>query len=135
MITLKEIIGLTEFSSLSPEMQDNLNTLLERVNKLRNLYGKPMRVTSGLRTMESHLAIYAKKGITDKSKIPLASKHLYGAALDVSDPKQELQKFILGLSEQELEELGLFFESFEYSKNWVHAQVIPPKSGKRFFKP
>lgn len=135
MITLKEIIGLTEFSSLSQEMQDNLNTLLERVNKLRKLYGKPMRVTSGLRTMESHLAIYARKGITDQSKIPMKSRHLVGAALDVSDPKQELQKFILGLSEQELEELGLFFESFEYTKNWTHIQIYPPKSGKRFFKP
>lgn len=135
MITLKEIIGLTEFSSLSQEMQDNLNTLLERVNKLRKLYGKPMRVTSGLRTMESHLAIYAKKGITDQSKIPMRSQHLRAAAIDVSDPKQELQKFILGLSEQELEELGLWYEDFSATFSWVHCQIYPPKSGKRFFKP
>ncbi len=135
MITLKELLNGKDDSTLDQTIKDNLADLLVRVNKLRKAYGKPMRVTSGLRFMEDHLAIYAKKGITDQSKIPMRSKHLQGSACDFADPKGELQAFIKSRTEAELEEFGLWYEEFSYSPNWLHAQSVPPKSGKRFFKP
>jgi len=94
MITLKELIKDQDFDELDESIQSNLYELLNRINKIRTAYGKPMVVTSGLRTMEKHLAIYAAKGITDKSKIPMRSNHLYGRAVDISDPNRELQKWI-----------------------------------------
>ena len=135
MITLDELLGDDEdFSSLLEETQKNLNVLLLRINIIRDLYGKPMQVTSGLRSMRHHLEVYAAKGITDKSKIPLKSKHLFGQAVDIYDPKNELKAWVL-LNVPELEKVGLWCEDFSATKNWVHFQIVPPKSGNRFFMP
>lgn len=134
MIKMSEILRSAKLESQSKEVQDNLAILLERVNKVRAAYGKPMIVTSGLRTMEDHLRIYREKGITDQSKIPMRSRHLFGQAVDISDPKRELQQWILK-NEKLMEEIGLWFEDFSATPNWVHMQIVPPASGRRFFKP
>ncbi len=138
-ISLKEIIKSTDFNGLSKEIQDNLMDLLERMNKIRNAYAKSMIVSSGLRTKEDHIRIYkeiaAKKGIVfDLSRVPMGSQHLRGAAVDIADPKGDLQKWCLA-NEKVLEDVGLWCEHFDFTKGWVHFQIYPPKSGKRFFKP
>lgn len=135
MITMDELLNNKyKLEDQSDEIQKNLQDLLEKVNKVRSLYGKPMNVTSGLRSIEDHLRIYAAKGITDESKIPMKSRHLSGQAVDVSDPHQQLQKWCLA-NVDKLEEIGLWCESFDATVNWVHLQIVPPKSGNRFFKP
>lgn len=134
MISMNEILKGVKLESLPKEHQDNIKVLLEKVNKIRSAYGKPMSVTSGYRSLEDHLRIYKEKGITDQSKIPMKSKHLSGEAVDFSDPKQELQKWILA-NVKILEDAGIYCEDFSATKNWVHCQIVPPKSGKRFFLP
>jgi uncharacterized protein YcbK (DUF882 family) len=134
MITLKEILKATDFDSLPKEHQDNLLILLERINRIRTEFAKPMTVSSGYRSMAEHLEIYRKKGITDQSKIPMKSRHLIGAAIDIYDPNQQLQKWVLD-NVKILEEVGLWCEDFSATPNWVHFQIVPPASGKRFFKP
>lgn len=134
MISLKELLGDHVFASQSKAVQDNLMLLLERINKIRSAWGKSMTVTSGLRTKEDQIRIYKAKGITDLKKIPFGSQHITGGAVDISDPKQELQAWCVK-NEKLLESVGLWCESFDYTKNWVHFQVNPPKSGKRFFVP
>lgn len=138
-ITKEEILkGRIREDELSPELQENLKILVEKINKIRNAYGKPMIVTSGLRTMEDHLRIYKNKGITDTSKIPMKSKHLYCQAVDISDPNQELQGWCKN-NVALLEEVGLWLESFDATHNWVHFQIVPYgswKEGKsRWFNP
>ncbi len=133
-ISLKEIIKDTKFSTLSKEVQDNLMTLLERINKIRAKYGKPMIVTSGLRTKEDQIRVYKERGITDIKKIPMGSQHIKGAAIDIFDPKKELQKWCLA-NEKTIEEVGLWIEDFSATPNWCHFQIYPPRSGKRYFKP
>ncbi len=135
MITVKELLSnQCEFEDLSEGLQPNLMELHLRINKIRTAYGNPMIVTSGYRSMKHHLDIYAKKGITDLRKIPLKSNHLYCRACDISDPKQELQKWVLD-NVKLLEETGLWCESFTFTKNWCHFQSYPPLSGRRFFMP
>lgn len=134
MITMEEILKKTKFEDQSPEVQANLKDLLEKINKVRSAYGKPMTVTSGFRSMDDHLRIYKEKSITDQSKIPMKSKHLYGQAVDISDPKQELQSWCLA-NEAKLAEIGLWMEDFTATKNWCHFQTVAPKSGKRWFLP
>ena len=134
MIKLQEILKTAKLEELSGAIQQNLTVLVDRVNKVRVKWGKPMTVTSGLRTMEDHLRIYKQKGITDPAKIPMKSRHLIGAAVDISDPKQELQKWCLE-NEKFLEEVQLWMEDFSATKNWVHFQIFPPQSGKRWFLP
>lgn len=107
------------------EVESNLKTLLIRMNAVRNLYGKPMVVTSGLRTL------------IDQARInPSApqSKHLLGQACDISDRDGELWAWV----EKHLDEMaaiGLWFEDGTYTDGWVHFQTVPPKSGKRIFVP
>lgn len=92
-----------------------------------------MKVTSGLRTREDQLRIYKAKGIPE-SKIPWGSKHLTGGAVDIFDPEKKLQAWCLA-NIPELEAADLYCEDFGSTPNWVHFQIFPPKSGKRFFMP
>lgn len=133
-ISLKELMGDVDFSKLDKEIQSNLMTLLERINKLRDTYGSPMKVTSGLRTKEDQIRIYKAKGITEVSKIPMGSAHIKGAAVDIYDPKKQLQMFCTQ-NVALLEHLQLWCEDFGSTPDWVHFQIYAPASGKRFFKP
>lgn len=139
MITLKEILGDTPKESLSPDIQANLEVLVNKMNVIRTAWGRPMRVSSGFRSMEDHLRIYRQiavaKGIPfDPAKVPMRSRHLSGAAVDIADSKRELQAFILK-NQDLLEKAGLWCEAFEATPTWVHFQILPPASGRRFFKP
>lgn len=97
-----------------------------------------MIVTSGYRTMEDHLRIYAEKGIADKSRIPMGSKHLVGAAVDIFDPDQKLQDWVWG-NQSFLRRIELWCERFTHTPNWVHFQSIPygswQEGGSIFFIP
>ncbi len=130
MITLKELNPKNY--TLTPEQETNITILHERMNKVREAYGKPMTVTSGVRSLEHHIAVYKRKGITDPKLIPMASNHLKAAACDIADSSGELYKWCKE-NEALLAEIGLWME--EGTKGWVHFQVFPPKSGKRWFLP
>lgn len=133
MISMKELLnGKYKLEDQSDEIQKNLAFLLERVNKIRKLWGKSMTVTSGLRTLEDHLRIYAAKGITDKTKIPMKSRHLIGAAVDIADEGLLLTKWLKDKPDV-LVDAQLWCE--EGNKNWVHFQIVPPASGSRWFLP
>ena len=118
------------------EYRENLLELLVRGNKVRDAYGFPMFITSGFRTLLEHLEIYRKKGITDKSKIPMASHHLYCRAFDVADSDGRLMKWCKK-NETLLREIGVWIE--EGTVGWVHFQIVPFASykpgGAIFFKP
>jgi len=125
MISMDELLNHKyKLEDQSPEIQANLAVLLERVNKIRALWGQSMVVTSGLRTMEDHLRIYAEKGITDPAKIPMHSKHLYGQACDISDPSKALQQWCKD-NEDFLAQTGVWMENFSSTPNWVHFQYVP----------
>lgn len=135
MITMKELIG--RLRQIEIETEANLETLMDRLNEFRKAYGKPLQVTSGLRSLEHHLEIYRHKGITDQSKIPMKSLHLVGLAADlvpVDDDIKHLHDWVMD-NIPLMESIGLYFEAFQYTPTWCHIQVIPPKSGKMFFKP
>ena len=135
MITMQEIIkDGTKLETMSPEIQANLLKLLDKLNLLRKIYNKPMIISSGLRSMEDHLRIYKSKGITDPKRIPMKSNHLFGLAVDIYDPKQEFQKWIMENLEV-LESLDLYLEDFKYTPTWCHIQIVAPSSKKRFFIP
>lgn len=129
-ITKEEILmGRVKESELSSELKSNLEILLKKMNELRSKYGKPMKVTSGYRSKEDQIRIYKDKGITDVSKIPMKSKHLYCQAVDISDPNKDLQKWCKQ-NESVLKEIGLWMEDFSATPNWVHFQAVPYASWK-----
>lgn len=135
MIKREELLKKVKEEDLTDVQKKNLPILLERLNKLRTAYGKPLSVSSGVRDMKDHLRIYAEKGITDQSKIPMKSKHLSAEAGDlVAKDIKHFQQWIKD-NEDLMEEIGLWFEDFSVTLTWVHAQIVPPRSNKRFFLP
>jgi len=117
----------------TPEINSNLEILFDRLMECQAAYvsdgGKPFVITSGLRSDAKQRALI-KQGKTAATK----SKHLIGCAADVYDPDRKLaawvQKNLLLM-----EIIGLWMESFEHTRGWVHFQTRPPKSGRRVFLP
>lgn len=114
---------------MTPEIDSNLQVLLERLNVIRLAYGKPMTITSGLRSQAQQDALI-KAG---KSNAP-KSKHLFGQAADIFDPRGELKIWLMQ-NIKLLEDVGIWLEDFGSTPTWVHMQCVPPNSGKRIFIP
>jgi len=110
-------------------VESNLVTLMQRLNKVRELWGRPMIVTSGLRTPEQQQNLI-KAGKTNATK----SKHLVGAAADIYDPEGALKEWLLE-NPDVLEEANLWCEHWSATPTWVHFQIFPPLSGNRWFIP
>ena len=134
-ISFKELLQGKVLSDVTHTQQLNLEELLRRINTVRAAWGKPMQVTSGLRTMQDHLRIYAAKGITDRTKIPMASAHLEGMAVDIADPDGSLGHWLKNdpAGIVALERADLYCENT--GGNWQHFQTRKPKSGNRWFNP
>jgi uncharacterized protein YcbK (DUF882 family) len=110
-------------------IRSNLQVLCERLNKVRKAWGKPMIVTSGLRSQKQQEELI-KAG---KSNAP-KSAHLVGMAADIADPDGELAAWLLK-NVHILEEAQLWAEDPQYTPGWIHLQCRPPRSGRRFFIP
>ncbi len=141
--SLKELIKNNKLESLEKEIQANVLELQKRADLLQKLCieaGCPVKVwiaTSGLRTKEDHIRIYKEKAAKegkkfDITKVPMGSQHLTGGALDISDPGLVITKFLKARPEI-IKEVDLYFE--EGNTNWLHMQLNPPRSGKRWFLP
>ena len=119
MITRNEILKGRELPKI---LEPYLDDLLNRLNELRAIWGKPMVITSGYRPPEYNKEIGGAKN----------SAHIYAMAADIWDPNKELAEF-LSKDEKLLEELGFWMEDPKYTRNWVHLQTRPAKN--RIFKP
>ncbi len=123
MISLKELNK--HGYPISSEVEDNLIILCDRLNKIQQACGLVMAVTSGLRSEEDQQRI---------NPFAMHSKHLLGQAADIYDQEKKLQEWCLANIDR-LEGIGLWCEAFAYTPTWVHFQIVPPKSGTRFFIP
>jgi hypothetical protein len=125
MITLKEILmGRAKFEDLPEDLQKNGTDLLEKLNKFRALYGKPMYVSSGYRPPD------VNKAAGGGSK----SAHLTLQACDFRDADGELKKFVAE-NPDVLEKCDLYMENPAITKTWLHLQTRKTKAGNRIFNP
>ncbi len=92
--------------------------LLTALQKLRDLWGKPMRLTCGYRCPQHNAEVGGAKH----------SAHMTGQAADVEDPDGTLKAFC---TETVLEEVGLWRETDKDSPTWCHLQTRP--AGTRIF--
>jgi hypothetical protein len=128
MVTRDEVLkGRERDYPLSPELEENLNKLLDAVNKLRKEYGKPFIITSGYRPGHFNKSARGAK----------KSAHMTCEAIDILDKDGEIAKWCLS-NLKLLEDAGLFMESPLYTheppgKRWVHLQTRATKN--RVFVP
>jgi len=125
MISFKEMLGDNDISDVPINIQQNMQESLIKFNQFRTIYGKPVIVTSGFRALQHHMDIYRAKGYKDE-RVPLKSKHLYGYAIDISDPDGTLYQFIVD-NPDIMEQCDLYYElgTNRGSSKWVHLQSVP----------
>lgn len=123
-VTVDEfLMGRDKQAPLTPEMEQNMEKLLIAVNLIRDLYGKPLTITSGYRPA----AINAAAGGSKKSN------HMSCLAVDFADKDRKLTNWCLKNLDI-LAEAGLYMESPLDAPSWVHLQVVAPGSGRRVFR-
>lgn len=101
----------------------NLEDLCRKINKLG--YNPPMYASSCLRSIKDQQRINPKA---------MGSSHLYGAAVDIADPKGALSIWVKN-NKQKIIDCGLWVENPDCTKGWIHFQIYAPKSFTRFFNP
>ena len=121
MITRQEI---TKGQEIPADLEPLLADYLERINKLRAVYGKPMLITSGYRSREHNAKIGGSPN----------SAHCVCQAADFADSSAELKNWLLQ-NIAVLTACELYCEDFSATPTWVHIQSRPVASGNRIFKP
>lgn len=94
---------------LSAELEANLVVLLERINKFRDIYDKPMRINSGYRP--GHYNALAKGSPR--------SAHLTCQAVDIADGNGLLKEYIAE-NINILQTCDLYMEDPDRTPGWVH---------------
>lgn len=118
-------------SQLTAEIKANGLETIARVNRfLIEFYGKnqdvPRRgVNSGWRPPAVNAAT---KGAATRSN------HMLGKAVDVADPDGRIDAWASSKEgEKWLTEIGLWMEHKSATPRWAHFQIVPPRSGNRYF--
>lgn len=125
MISRDEVLmGRDAQYPLTPELEANLTDLLERLNKVRAAYGKPMSVSSGYRPGTFNTAAGGAKN----------SSHLTCQACDFHDSDGALDKWCVE-NVDFLTHVGLFLEDPTSTLGWTHLSNKAPASGHTIFKP
>jgi len=135
MITLEDYFGhQSHVEPPSDEVQINARELLIRVNALLDVINESFpgigaamhpRVNSGWRPAAYNATV---PGAAVKSK------HITGQAIDLADPDGELDELLVN-HQNLLVIAGLWQEHPLATKNWMHVQSVPPRSGNRTFYP
>ena len=110
---------------LPPQVVVNAAKLLDKVNGLMKEFGEERKVSSGWRPAELNATVPGAAK---------TSKHITGDAIDLVDKDGKLKEWCV-FNQDKLELLGLYMEDPASTPTWVHLQQLPPKSGKRIFKP
>lgn len=135
MITLEEWLGpYLGHPDATPEVQEKATKLLEVVNDLLLTYAEEGFAVPTNPSTKSQVSGQGNGGFRPKASTigaPL-SKHKTGHAVDIYDPKGELDTW---LDDFILEEFNLYREHPDDTKTWCHLQDVSPGSGIRTFKP
>ena len=57
------------------------------------------------------------------------SKHQLLMALDWFDPQRALMRWLLSYGLERAAALGMYFEHPQWTRSWVHGQIVPPSDG------
>lgn len=130
MLKIADILQAQDYEKLPADHKANLKALHDALFDLETAYGKPLKVSSGYRTVEHNKAIGGAPH----------SNHLIGKACDFSDPDGAVDKWC-SRNQDLLTKLGLWQEHPDATKGWCHLDTSSrpalnrPSCGKRQFRP
>ena len=132
----------TEADGLTQEMLDQLKVTFTWMDKVREYFGKAIKVHIAWRSVQYHQDLYKEINAKKRAKgqpevrVPTKSAHLDGFAVDFSvqgiscdEAKQRI------LDDNKLEEWNLRMEDNGKGAGWVHLDSKKPGPSGRFFKP
>jgi hypothetical protein len=109
---------------LSPELEGHLEALLKAVGLVREVWGRPMSVSSGYRPGYWNTRVGGAPN----------SAHSVCQACDFRDTDRLLAQFLV-MRPDLLVRAGLYMEDPRHTPGWVHLQTRRPPSGNRIFIP
>lgn len=116
------LMGRDKEYPLTSKMKENMDTLLELINKLSLACPFPFRVRSGYRPGRFNVACGGAP----------SSAHTTCEAIDLDDSWGEVDKW---LTDAILAQYGLYREDPASTNGWCHLTTRSPRSGNRTFKP
>ena len=119
---------------MSPNIRGNAAVLIDLVNRLLERFSGVLathpngtHISSGWRPPSVNAAT---------SGAAPNSRHMTGQAVDVYDPDEILDTWLMSEEGQEaLKEIGLWMEHPSATKGWSHLQSVAPRSKNRVFFP
>ena len=112
---------------MTSDILRNSEITVARVNELLMRAGR-----SDVHTVNSG---WRPQGVNDATaNAAKGSKHLSAEAVDLPDADRSLCGWAVDNLDI-LAEIGLWIEDPRWTPTWLHAQIVPPKSGKRVFIP
>ncbi len=129
MITTKDFYkgrDVTHSAELTPDLKANAEKLMKTVNTLL------LEINFGDRTANSGWRPHSIQ-MEINPRAP-RSNHVTCNAVDVSDTNGKLCAF-LQANQSYLIKHGLYMEDPKSTPTWCHLQQLPPRSGRRIFKP
>lgn len=121
--------------AMSPDIERNASLLLELVNKVLIIAN-----TAGVRAPLNERGTVVRSGWRPPAvnaatpKAAKNSKHMTGQAIDIEDPKGDLDRWLFA-NPSVLERVGIWCEHPSATPTWTHMQSLPPGSRNRFFFP
>lgn len=109
---------------LSDAHRMNAQRTIDAANAILAKFGAKRHVVSGWRPAAINAAT---RGAAPNSK------HTLCQAIDLEDNNKELMNYLLN-NQDVMEQIGIWCERSQDTRTWVHMQIVPPGSGKRFFQ-
>jgi hypothetical protein len=117
---------VTHAEELDETLHTNARVIVARANELLRLTSRThVRVNSGWRPRSINAAI---------ANASPRSRHLTCQAIDLADEDGALDTWCMN-NIVRLEALGLWLEHPDATPGWCHVQTVPPRSGRRVFRP
>jgi hypothetical protein len=124
-------------SELTEEIREHVAELLGRVNLLLSwAYADNVRPALDHATGTHVASGWRPRAVNDAtSNAAASSKHLTGEGIDLRDNgTRDLAQWCLK-NEESLTEIGLWMERPQWCPTWVHLQIVPPGSRRRYYVP
>ncbi len=122
--TESEMCCRYNYREIPADVYANLMELRDCLNVLGQKFLPPRVLTCAYRNPEHNARVGGAR----------RSMHLTGNACDIADADCKLKSF-LRQNPDALVHAGLYAEDYAHTPTWVHLQRVPPKSGRRVFKP
>lgn len=140
MISRKDYLGVyAGCSDITPAISANIDRMLTRVNSLIAYMSKDGIIVPVNPKTKSQISGDANGGFRpqDCAVGSPKSNHKLGLAVDLYDPDGgKIDEWVTNpINIKYIIAIDLYFEDKKSTPGWCHVQIVPPKSGRRWFLP